>query len=693
MSPTQIEEQQRQQVERFLADMLGMEEEPPAPSPTTSGEYVPRFSAATSRRNQPEFWADAPWRLEPDGEVLPLTFIIRDADVQPPGRGPWRLYMLRVEQRLGDGTWYPVCSFVPADLPGVDAEGAIDANFWTFRTEIPLAGSDSDCHLRLDEVERGGPPLHLKVVFAGSFYPFDETESPEIHLESLLAVHPLPQGRAALPGAPRRWFYGDTHYHSAYTNDVKEFGGPVRDTRAAAQAIGLDWLVITDHSCDLDEADGEPGAEIRWERLKAEIASGEISDAVLRVILGEEITLRGGDGDRYLHMLAFGGLDEMIEGGFLPDEPDSFVTQLFKDGIERLLRRAAAEGGYAADIARRLFGPIRPFTDVLAVLPDETLAFAAHPYDVAQPPFVKGDWDDEDLIHLRLTGLEFWNGRTRRSARMTDDPFSASGWADPARLAQADAARIEKIRGRAEERWDPLLRRGVDSWLPAEDLPSMRPLLVAGSDAHGSFNYSVGWGWDYQKQMLVDDNALGRVRTAVYLPDHDTHTVPEVGDILAALRHGACVATDGPLVELSLSCAGQAASLGDAITLAAASDADLEITVHSTPEFGAATQVEVVHYLKDAPGSPGRTRPGWGSFLDAFLRWRPRPPAEPGGKTTVRAGETQVIPLEGSQGYLRVQAETTGADGERFLCLTNPIWLRIDGAGAARLHAHLEAAS
>ena len=71
-----------------------------------------------------------------------------------------------------------------------------------------------------------------------------------------------------------QWYYGDTHYHSNYANDFKEFGNPVPDTRVAAECIGLDWLVITDHSCDLVDANPyweEALADSRWAELGLEV--------------------------------------------------------------------------------------------------------------------------------------------------------------------------------------------------------------------------------------------------------------------------------------------------------------------------------------------------------------------------------------------------------------------------------------
>jgi hypothetical protein len=528
----------------------------------------------------------------------------------------------------------------------VDDKGNIQRTFWSFSTGIPLAD--------LAGAERGHK-VHLRATFVGNFYPYDKPAPTEIYLETFLAKHGLPLGRSAQGNGPRHWFHGDTHYHSSYTNDIKEFGNPVRETRDAAQAIGLDWLVVTDHSCDLDEIDAEVGPESRWERLKKDVSSSQVSDERFRCIQGEEITLAS-QGERYVHMLAFGGMGEMVKGGFLPEE-GSFLSELLQEGLAEWFEAIANAGGFPEGEAGRLFGPIHPFDKVMDMLPEETLTFAAHPFTFAQPP-PPGTWHAEDLDSLRLTGYEFWNGRSRRSGRMTLNPFAKKDWQDEEKLAKKDEARIKKVRRWAETRWEPALRRGLVSWSPAEDLPAQRPVFIAGSDAHGSFNFSVGMGWDYRTRLIVDDNALGRARTVVYLPDHQAHTVPEIKEILAAVRKGACVVTDGPILEFTLGHNGSVAHLGEALTVSGDGDLEMDIVAHSTPEFGTVEQVEVVTCFN------GHRK----------------------AKTTiVKAGETERVKLDGLQGYCRLYAQTVGQDGERSCCFTNPIWARITDGQKRRL--------
>jgi hypothetical protein len=644
MGKTPANRKQDQTLE-FLADVFGLT----APKRREMGDGM-EMPGVLRLKNQPEFWADAPWRLEPDQEMLPVSFCLRDGDIQPPGKGPWRLKKLKVDQRLSDDDWSELISLLPADLRDVDAQGYSRCGFWVYGIKIPIQA--------LQGIKRGDT-VHLRCRFEGRF-PGEEHSDVEIHLETLLAEHGLPEGRAAHKAGPRHWFYGDTHYHSGYTDDVKEYGGTVPEARKAGKAIGLDWLIVTDHSSDLDEpattAAGQcrasgPVGQSRWERLSEEVVSPEISDDSFRCILGEEISLLGKAGYP-LHMLAFGAMSNMIEGAFLPTTSDDFKVELVRWTLEQILKIAC---GYPSDIPERLFGTIHRFEKVLELLGKDTLLFAAHPYDPASVP--PACWGASELTHPRLTGYEFWNGRIRVAGRHTYNPFERPSWNNPEKLQSADAARISSLKQRAQKRWDPQLQRGTGEWRLNDPLPRWRPVFIGGSDAHGDFNYHAGWAWDYRRYD-VDDNALGKVRTAVYLPEHTGTAVPPEDKILAALKRGACVVTDGPVVEGWLEQEGKVAHMGEALTIWSGSDPELKVIVHTTPELGSAPQVEVVTYF--AGSQPQRT--------------------------TVQLGTTAAVDMDGQRGYCRIEAQTAGPEGERFYCFTNPIWLRATDDKKRQLH-------
>jgi hypothetical protein len=148
------------------------------------------------------------------------------------------------------------------------------------------------------------------------------------------------------------------------------------------------------------------------------------------------------------------------------------------------------------------------------------------------------------------------------------------------------------------------------------------------------------------------------VRTAVYLDAPYTDEMPPEENILAAIRKGSCVVTDGPIVTFTMEQQGKSAHLGEVLSAAGGKDIALNIQAFSTPEFGGVEQVELVtcfrHYRKPVI-------------------------------TNVNKGSTATIQLDGSQGYCRLFAQTEGPDGELFCCFTNPIWVRFTDGQAGKL--------
>ena len=144
-----------------------------------------------------------------------------------------------------------------------------------------------------------------------------------------------------------------------------------------------------------------------------------------------------------------------------------------------------------------------------------------------------------------------------------------------------------------------------------------------------------------------------RARLSTDLPNASAGTVPPEAALLAALRQGSCVVTDGPVLNFSLEAHGVTARLGEALEVAAGEEIRLEVQAFSTPEFGPVGQVELV------------------------TCFRPHRLPE---RTILPKGQTLELPVSGAQGYCRLFAQTSGRNGELFCCFTNPIWVRsMDG--------------
>jgi hypothetical protein len=160
------------------------------------------------------------------------------------------------------------------------------------------------------------------------------------------------------------WYCGDTHLHTNYTHNAVEFGAPIYATMAANNAMGLDWMIVTDHSFDLDPE--------KWNVSSADCDAH--SDNFFRVLQGEEVScyLPGTDiipGQyQYNHLLVYGA--DFIPGGEWEDGTGSDYTP----------------------------------TEAFAIANSQKgVTYPAHPFD--DDPF-RDPWHN---YSLNFTGLQIWN--------------------------------------------------------------------------------------------------------------------------------------------------------------------------------------------------------------------------------------------------------------------------------------------
>ncbi|HUV79492.1 MAG TPA: CehA/McbA family metallohydrolase [Candidatus Bathyarchaeia archaeon] len=169
------------------------------------------------------------------------------------------------------------------------------------------------------------------------------------------------------------WYCGDTHLHTNYTSNAYEFGAPIYATRAANSALGLDWMIVTDHSFDLDPD--------KWNVSSAECDAH--SDNLFRVLQGEEVScyLPGTSPTQYNHLLVYGA--DFILGGEWEDGTGSNYTPTEAIAI------ANAHGG---------------------------ITYPAHPFYADQ---FRDPWRDEDY-DLPFTGLQIWNHLSDEPTHLPD---------------------------------------------------------------------------------------------------------------------------------------------------------------------------------------------------------------------------------------------------------------------------------
>ena len=491
----------------------------------------------------------------------------------------------------------------------------------------------------------GGPfnVVDLRVAFIAKGWPSQDT-----YLRVRLAAPPLPQ----IPG----WYRGDIHYHSGFTDNPAERGYPLDVTKQAALQAGFDWVLLADHSTDLN-------AE-RYAQEERE--AKQLSDGRFVYIVGEEVTVASNKpaSTDTLHMLALPSPDDP-DKGFPDANPADGAVIMTGDGsvgspgmpLSEALRRIVAAGGFA---------------------------YAAHPDDPISPLLRGGSWDmdadylapDGKSLAPGLVGLEPWNRATDLTADDARDPFCERLDAPPASCFRPDSeasqyARLEKSFAQS---WLPLLKRGLEVRSATGDAPGFETFIAAGSDAHGDWNYEATMDvTDFLHSLnrltgYAEDNALGKIGTAVECPQGMGRRGQNV---LHALREGRSVLTNGPLLVGGFDLNGNGlladpedAFIGQAVTLRSSQLQSLRLEWVSNGEFGPFTSIRMI-----VGSSQGESVP-----VEVSV---------PAAKALASDG---LFPLDlhqalqhlgGNWGYIRFEARTRSKDGTEYRCYTNPIWVRI----------------
>ncbi len=450
------------------------------------------------------------------------------------------------------------------------------------------------------------------------------------------------------------WRRGDLHYHSAFTDNAAERGYPLDATRQAALHTGLNWVVLADHSTDLNPQ--------RFAQALEEVR--KFRNEKVMFIRGEEITAASGKDTLLstLHLVALPSPDDP-DKGFPGAEADTVITS--GDGspandalpLKIALARIAAAGGFA---------------------------YAAHPFDPVSPLLRGGEWDlgadflaqDAKGLQAGLVGLALWNRATTVTADDARDPYCIRRGANPAACFHADPdanhyARLEKA---IERGWRPLLAKGLAEG-ESQSAPAFKVVLAAGSDAHGDFNYEATMdSVDFLSKPsrgftgYAEDNAFGRLATLVFCPQG---MGARGENVLKALRDGRSILSNGPLLAAGLDMDGDG-TLGGERDVVMGGEAridkqrppSLQIQWASSAEFGPLVSLRLI-----AGSSAGEAAPEEISI--------------PPGKELTSGGfvsaslKTLLDNAAPGWAYIRFEGRTRNGAGEEFRCYTNPVWIRV----------------
>jgi len=380
------------------------------------------------RHSFPEILADAPYRVEP-GKKIPLLILVKDAH-----QFPIELIRIEADARRGQSQIFHK-NLLTKPL-------VIHLPFWYKVIELdapPGISGTIDLQVAFT-VKRKGKTSH--------FFNDNYIGTSHAPLRIRLSPHPLP----TLPGL----FYGDLHVHSNYTNDQVEFGAPPPTIQKAANAMGLSFVAITDHSYDMDDypdnyLKNDPRQQ-KWNQFQKEVAglNSQPNGKQTLLIAGEEVSARNNRG-RTIHFLIL-------------NDPTFYKGT--GDGAEKWFIGTRSENS---------------IPEIMEKLPDSAVAVAAHPATpIPRLEYLllnRGKWEKPDSTHPRLSGFQVLNGEV-------DDGFR-------------DGLKL----------WKWSLSRGEHKY------------IYAGTDAHGNFNRFRQIGIPFFKMTEMENQILGEKRTGVFL-DH-----------------------------------------------------------------------------------------------------------------------------------------------------------------------------
>jgi hypothetical protein len=436
---------------------------------------------------------------------------------------------------------------------------------------------------------------------------------------------------ADLPRCPG-WHYGDAHYHSEFTDNPYEYGGPLRVTAKAARALGLSWVTVTDHSYGLSRPknDNEEALGNRWQAYHKAISDMNTDYQDLLLVAAEEITVR----ERVwgLHLLSFGNdfvRDTHVAG---------FGTLTMAEMFDKLIQSPDSNPGFI---------------------------YAAHPSSSGYM------WKDEDYATAldsdyanQFVGLQLFNEKVQFSTK-TARTMDRKHLAPFEMLGEDDRKRP----------WSEELRAGIrDHWVDRLLVPSLKaveqgkPLrkffALAGSDCHMDFNLSFRPHPAFLIHHL-NDNAFGKVRSLAYVPDDGSEMLSEAR-LLSALRSGKVLLTDGPVVLVTVSQPGSQDRfmMGETATIPIGANLELHVEWKSTPDFGLIEDLKI--YLGTPTGEVDLSEKIRASICDKMA--------------SELESQASHIFDDWSPGpcYLRIEAAASvdPESGEAmYACYSNPIWI------------------
>ena len=463
------------------------------------------------------------------------------------------------------------------------------------------------------------------------------------------------------------WYYGDTHYHSIYTENLAEFGGPVIPTLEVAQSVGLDWFFLTDHSWDFtwDKKMSSLKPEEKWVKFldwTSRFSAQQGSDSIL-ILPAEEITIR------------------TILGDQPKPEGETYPVASGSNGLA--LHMLSFEAGPRGLVQDHYFVGEFTLSETLSKLTEASTSSQARPLVFAAHPGSGGyRWGDDGCAQVKESpffgGLQVFNERVTCERKV----FGVDVHEYDLSLEKCTPEDPYKELGQALTIWrERFLLPAVREY--TNDRKVITPCsILGGSDAHMDFNFALRPNPIYVYLMFTD-NAFGKVRTVAHIPRFKTTQgyAERKELLLSALKQGRCVVTDGPVVIPTLVITHQDNSV---IRLVCGIREDKDLPFYCKQEGDRFSLEYQVDASEESQGAKTEIRLFYPQKVGDPLREIPRGDAP----RIIHADGLRhqgAIPLDdilqGVNGilkaaYFRIECNTLDKENNKIgYCCTNPIWI------------------
>lgn len=453
----------------------------------------------------------------------------------------------------------------------------------------------------------------------------------------IFAVAAMASAENGAGKADYRVIYFDGHMHTVESDG----SGSIEDLKVAAQARGLDAVIVTNHTKQLTLE--------KWKNLNSRAKA--LCDSNFLVINAFEVTGSEGMFNRD-HVLAWGVRDPFVGDDSLELAPEEVwesprnangTGTLYPDNIAKWVDYIHENGGIA--VHAHTTGNTSPVYGVDFI----ELVNLSHIKDVAFYATMMG-FSEQDAWNFGLV----LNNMAIYGERDLNMMVTMPGVAVPMPLKYALYQATQTLTGTGEwlgapaqplRSWDELLMMYVEGEIE-------RPVFgVANSDAHNTYNIEgrnwVGGSTDTQGDRSNDDSDVGEVKNGVLV------RALNEAQLLSALKKGRCFATTGPSLSFSVN----GSQMGETASFHAHKEMrpELALSVDSESPSSILAKIDII--------KNGRV-------------WRTLSPMSP-------IFETRITDEDLVKGYYRVEVVAVdGWTGKYSFAYANPVFTRVVGKQA-----------